>query len=153
VLEKAYPWIEPANDPALKRLRKYGLQAEWSWSTERAMARDLAELVEDMEASRQLGQGLPLQYRAVLVRLVADKLDMDRGDAILEYFENTDLHNREALFKQSREATVSGWNRGINRVKAELETLRGDPLAYYKGYANCELGKDRFVRPAASNGG
>jgi hypothetical protein len=29
-LEKAYPWIEPANDPALKRLRKYGLQAEWS---------------------------------------------------------------------------------------------------------------------------
>jgi hypothetical protein len=47
-------------------------------STERAMARDLAELVEDMEASRQLGQGLPLQYRAVLVRLVADKLDMDR---------------------------------------------------------------------------
>ena len=150
-LEQLYPSGRPKGDRAIQRLRRYAVEAKWSWSTERAMALDLAELVEDMEAVKQKGDEIGLQYRAALLGLVGDKLDMDRGQSILEELQRSDGDAKEQFFRDLREATFTGWNRGIERVKTEVSMLGGDPLIYYKGYANMELEKNRFNRPASSD--
>lgn len=149
VLEQLYPVAQPKGDRGFERLYWYGVHAKWSWSSERAMALDLAELVEDMEAARQREDGVALQYRAALVRLVGAKLDMDRGREILGMLDQSEGEERVEIFHGLRNGTQIGWARGLERVKRELEILGGDSLIFYKGYANMELGKERFTRPSS----
>jgi hypothetical protein len=151
LLEKMYPFVQPKNDPALVKLRLYAVEGHWRWSSEGAMARDLAELVEDMEAVKQRGDALLLEYRAALHDLVADKLCMDRGAAILGAFDSADSAERGELFLELREATLLGWAEGLKKVQQESKDFLGDPLIRYKSVANAELGRKRFVKTAASN--
>ena len=149
-LESLHPHIRPKTDRALQRLRNYGLVGDWQWRSERAMARDLAELVEDIEASKQLGNAAALQYRVVLLRLFTDKLDMDRGMALLDGLEHSDADTTNELLEELRQAALNGWQEGISQLATEMKALQGDPLAAFKAYANAELGIKRFVRPASS---
>ena len=148
-LEQLNPHAQPNTDRAIKRLHRYGMDAKWLWSSERAMALDLAELVEDMEAAKQRGDAVGLQFRAALVSLVSEKLDMDRGRELLEILDQSKGKERIKIFQKLRDGTLTGWALGLERAEREIDTLSGDPLIYYKGYANMELVKDRFVRPSS----
>ncbi|MCH8086783.1 MAG: hypothetical protein IIC81_02905, partial [Chloroflexi bacterium] len=150
LLESEYPSIRPKGDRALERLRAYGLANDWQWSSEQAMARDVAELVEDMEAVRQEHNNNGLQYRSILSKLVADKLDMDRGQEILEALVEAEAGMKEEVFKQLQKAVIKGLTKAVQQLNQELPILQNDCLAAFKLNANAELEKRRFVRPATS---
>ncbi len=144
-LEDLDSTLLPKNDRAIVRLRSYAVDSIWRWSSKRAMALDFAELVEDMEAVKQKGDVAALQYRAMLHKLVGDKLDMDRGWSILDAYQQRDADQKEELFKELREATMMGWDMGTERVNCRSELFRGDPLTIFKEHANVELEIDRFI--------
>ena len=148
-LEIAFPGIEPDNDRALKRLRVYGLKATWQWSSEHAMALDLAELVEDLQALRLDGIGAEnarYQYRYELMVLSMDKLDLDRGVAIKDALDGLDDKSRQELFGKLREGTKQGWDKGLDEARKGNKMFYVDPLGGAKCYANAELGRSRFVK-------
>lgn len=148
-LENMSPNLLPSHDRALSRLRAYAVDSHWEWSSERAMAGDLAELVEDMEATLQRNDGERFGYRRVLLVLVADKLDMDRGSAILDAIDAAGEKERESLFRELQGQVAIGWEIGVGKVTQGKKKLDGDPLAGFKLYANMELGGERFIRPAS----
>ena len=135
----------------MSRIRSYGMDAIWEWTTYRAMARDLAELVEDMEAVKQKNNDYRLAYRAILFDLVVWKLDMDRGGAILDTLQMASDKEKWQLFEDMREAIKKGWSRGYEHALDAMNTLLPDPLAFQKMYANSELESKRFVRPSGSS--
>ena len=112
------------------------------------MALDLAELVEEMEAVRQKANWETLQYWEVLLTLVADKLDMDRGQCLLNWIKNAGINEKKKLLQEFKSAVQIGAEEGIKNGSKYQKALQNDVLSGYKGYANMELGIDRFVRQA-----
>lgn len=147
-LEGLAPSLKPTTDRSLVKLRAYGLQAKWNWASDRAMALDLAELVEEMEAVRQRTDWQALRYWEVLLRLVADKLDMDRGQCMLQCITNASFDEKEKLFQDFKSAVQLGAEEGVKKISKYQKALQNDVLSGYKGYANMELGKERFVGTA-----
>ena len=147
-IEGISPSMKPTNDSALKRLRAYGLNAEVPWKAERSIALDMAELVEDMEASKQSGAVDRLQYRVVLMDLVTEKLDMDRVSSIIEAVDSASPKDSDALLKQLQDGISRGSSEGVKEALHQAQLLAADPLGAYKAYANIELDVKRFVRPA-----
>ena len=92
-------------------------------------------------------QGLLLALLAVLLDLVSDKLDMDRGQYLLDCITNASVDEKEKLLQEFKTAAQMGVEEGVNKIGEYRQAFQNDVLVRYKAWANVELGKERFMGP------